>query len=161
MKSNMVDIIEMKQRVAATEKKLKAATAEGELRGQRLLSLLQAVESNLSRNQNEIRTLREEQSAAKDEIQQLRNLLQATLTLTDTSSESRPSLPNVELESLFKRLNEIVANANRNFNELAGEMETQTPGPAIADEQVDLPAPKQQPKQKKKSRGKGLRKIFS
>ncbi len=161
MKSNMVDIIEMKQRVAATEKKLKAANAEGEQRGQRLLSLLQAVENSLSRNQNEIRTLREEQSTAKDEIQQLRNLLQVTLTLTDTSSKSRPSLPNGELESLFKRLNEIVANANRNFNELAGEMETPAPGPAIADERVDPPAPKQQPKQKKKSRGKGLRKIFS
>ena len=160
MKSNMVDIIEMKQRVAATEKKLKAANAEGELRGQRLLSLLQAVESNLSRNQNEIRTLREKQSAAKDEIQELRNLLQVTLTLTDTSSESRPSLPNGELESLFERLNEMVANANRSVNELSGETETQTPGPANADQQVDLPTPKQQSKQKKKSRGKGLRKIF-
>ena len=71
-----------------------------------------------------------------------------TLTLTDTSSESRPSLPNGELENLFKRLNEMVANANRSVNELAGETETQTPGPANADQQVDLPAPKQQPKQR-------------
>ncbi len=146
----MVDIIEMKQRVAATEEKLKAANAKGEQHGQRLLSLLQALETNLARNQNESRALREEQAAAKDEIQQLRNMLQVTLTLTETSSESRPSLPHRDLEGLFKRLDEVVANANRDFDEVFGESETQAPGaaePAL--------------KQKKKARGKGLRKIFS
>jgi septation ring formation regulator EzrA len=146
----MVDIIEIKQRVAATEEKLKAANAKGEQHSQRLLSLLQAVEANLTRNQNEIRALREEQATAKDEIQQLRNMLQVTLTLTETSSESRPSLPQRELEGLFKRLDKVVANANRDFGEVSGESETQAPGAAE-------PAPKE----KKKSRGKGLRKIFS
>jgi septation ring formation regulator EzrA len=146
----MVDIIEIKQRVAATEEKLKAANAQGEQHSQRLLSLLQAVESNLSRNQNEIKALREEQSAAKDEIQQLRNMLQVTLTLTETSSESRPGLPHRELEDLLKRLGEVVANANRDFDEVFGESEARAPGAAE-------PAPKQ----KKKPRGKGLRKIFT
>ena len=150
MNLKMVDIIEIKQRVAATEEKLKAANAKGEQHSQRLLSLLQAVEANLTRNQNEIRALREEQAAAKDEIQQLRNMLQVTLTLTETSSESRPSLPQRELEGLFKRLDKVVANANRDFGEVSGESETQAPGAAE-------PAPKE----KKKSRGKGLRKIFS
>ena len=154
MNLKMVDIIEIKQRVAATEEKLKAANAKGEQHSQRLLSLLQAVEANLTRNQNEIRALREEQAAAKDEIQQLRNMLQVTLTLTETSSESRPSLPQRELEGLFKRLDKVVANANRDFGEVSGEVsgesETQAPGAAE-------PAPKE----KKKSRGKGLRKIFS
>jgi chromosome segregation ATPase len=142
----MVAIIEMKQRVAATEEKLKAANAKGEQHGQRLLSLLQAVETNLARNQNEIRALREEQAVAKDEIQQLRNMLQVTLTLTETSSESRRSLPHRDLEGLFKRLDEVVANANRVFDEVSGEPETPAPGaaePAL--------------KQKKKSRGRGLR----
>ncbi len=142
----MVDIIEMKQRVAATEEKLKAANAKGEQHGQRLLSLLQAVETNLARNQNEIRALREEQATANDEIQQLRNMLQVTLTLTETSSASRPSLPHRDLEGLFKRLDEVVANANRDFDEVSGEPETPAPGaaePAL--------------KQKKKSRGRGLR----
>ncbi len=150
MNLKMVDIIEIKQRVAATEEKLKAANAQGEQQSQRLLSLLQAVESNLSRNQNEIRALREKQAAAKDEIQQLRNMLQVTLTLTETSNESRPGLSHRELEGLFKRLDEVVANANRDFDEVFGESETQAPGaaePAL--------------KQKKKARGKGLRKIFS
>ena len=150
----MVDIIEIKQRVAATEEKLKAANAQGEQHSQRLVSLLQAVEANLTRNQNEIRALREEQAAAKDEIQQLRNMLQVTLTLTETSGESRPSLPQRELEGLFKRLDKVVANANRDFDkvsgEVSGESETQAPGAAE-------PAPKE----KKKSRAKGLRKIFS
>jgi septation ring formation regulator EzrA len=154
----MVDIIEIKQRVAATEEKLKAANAQGEQHSQRLVSLLQAVEANLTRNQNEIKGLREEQAAAKDEIQQLRNMLQVTLTLTETSSESRPSLPQRELEGLFKRLDKVVANANRDFGEVPGEVsgevsgesETQAPGAAE-------PAPKE----KKKSRAKGLRKIFS
>ncbi len=149
MNLKMVDIIEIKQRVAATEEKLKAANAQGEQQSQRLLSLLQAVESNLSRNQNEIRALREEQAAAKDEIQQLRNMLQVTLTLTEASSESRPGLSHRELEDLFKRLDEVVANANRNLDEVFGDSETQAPGaaePAL--------------KQKKKSRGRGLRKIF-
>ena len=146
----MVDIIEIKQRVAATEEKLKAANAQGEQHSQRLVSLLQAVEANLTRNQNEIKGLREEQAAAKDEIQQLRNMLQVTLTLTETSSESRPSLPQRELEGLFKRLDKVVANANRDFDKVSGELETQAPDaaePAL--------------KQKKKSRAKGLRKIFS
>lgn len=146
----MVDIIEMKQRVAATEEKLKAASAQGEQHSQRLLSLLQAVETNLTHNQNEIRALREEQAAARDEIQQLRNMLQVTLTLTETSSDNRPSLPNRELESMFKRLDEIVANANREFDELFGDSESQAPS-----------AQEQQPKPKRKPRGKGLRKIFS
>ncbi len=154
MNLKMVDIIEIKQRVAATEEKLKAANAQGEQHSQRLVSLLQAVEANLTRNQNEIRALREEQAAAKDEIQQLRNMLQVTLTLTETSGESRPSLPQRELEGLFKRLDKVVANANRDFGEVSGEVsgesETQAPGAAE-------PAPKE----KKKSRGKGLRKIFS
>ena len=151
MNLKMVDIIEIKQRVAATEEKLKAANAQGEQHSKRLLSLLQAVESNLSRNQNEIRALREEQAAAKDEIQQLRNMLQVTLSLTETSSESRPGLTHRELEGLFKRLDEVVANANRDFDEVFGESETQTPG-------VAEPAPKQK---KIKPRGKGLRKFFS
>ncbi len=154
MNLKMVDIIEIKQRVAATEEKLKAANAQGEQHSQRLLSLLQAVEANLTRNQNEIRALREEQAAAKDEIQQLRNMLQVTLTLTETSGESRPSLPQRELEGLFKRLDKVVANANRDFGEVSGEVfgesETQAPGAAE-------PAPKEE----KKSRAKGLRKIFS
>jgi septation ring formation regulator EzrA len=146
----MVDIIEIKQRVAATEEKLKAANAQGEQHSKRLLSLLQAVESNLSRNQNEIRALREEQAAAKDEIQQLRNMLQVTLSLTETSSESRPGLTHRELEGLFKRLDEVVANANRDSDEVFCDSETQAPGAAES-----------ALKQKKKSRGKGLRKIFS
>ena len=150
----MVDIIEIKQRVAATEEKLKAANAQGEQHSQRLVSLLQAVEANLTRNQNEIKGLREEQAAAKDEIQQLRNMLQVTLTLTETSSESRRSLPQREVEGLFKRLDKVVANANGDFDEVSGKVsgssETQAPDAAE-------PAPKE----KKKSRAKGLRKIFS
>jgi predicted nucleic acid-binding Zn-ribbon protein len=146
----MVDIIEMKQRVAATEEKLKSANAKGEQHSKRLVNLLQAVETNLLQNQNEIKALRAERAAAEDEIQQLKNMLQATLNLTETSSESRPSLPDRDLQGLFKRLNEIVANANRDFDELSGEPETPAP-----DDRIRTAKPK------KKPRGKGLRKIFS
>ena len=50
MKSKMVDIIEIKQRVAATEEKLKSANAKGKQHSKRLVSLLQAVEANHLRN---------------------------------------------------------------------------------------------------------------
>ncbi len=150
MKSKMVDIIEIKQRVAATEEKLKSANAKGEQHSKRLVSLLQSVEANLLRNQNEIKALRADRAAAEDEIQQLKNMLQATLSLTETSSESRPSLPDRDLRSLFNRLNEIVANANRDFDEHFGEPETPAP---------DDRKPTAKPK--KKPRGKGLRRIFS
>ena len=114
------------------------------------MSLLQAVETNLLRNHNEIKSLRTERAAAEDEIQQLKNMLQATLSLSETSTESRPSLPDRDLQSLFNRLNGIVANTNRDFEELFGEPETPAPG-----------SPKRAAKPKKKPRGKGLRKIFS
>ena len=148
--SRMVNIVEMKQRVAATEEKIKAAHAQGEQQSKRLLDLLQAVETNLARNRDEIRALRAEHAAAKDEIEQLRNMLHATLSLTEIVEQTRPSLPNRDLEGLLKRLDEIVETAGRDFDELFGQVEPPEPGD---------PNPVVQPK--KKRRSKGFKKIFS
>ncbi len=152
----MVDIVEMKQRVAATEEKIKAAHEKGERQGQRLLELLQAVESNLLRNQSEISALRSEQAAAKDEIAQLRDLLQATLSLTDSVEQTRPSLPNRDLEGLLARLDRVVEAAGRDHDELFGPSETppaDESGPRADAEPAAAP--------KKKPRRKGFKKIFS
>lgn len=146
----MVDILEMKQRVAATEEKIKAANEKGERQSKRLLDLLKAVEANLSRKQSEITALRAEQAVAKDEIERLRDMLHATLSLAEDSEASRPSLPNRDLESLLTRLNQIVETAGRDFDELF------VPSVAAAS---DDPKPVDQPK--KKRRGKGFKKIFS
>lgn len=146
----MVDILEMKQRVAATEEKIKAANEKGEQQSKRLLDLLQAVEANLSRKQSEIMALRAEQAVAKDEIEQLRDMLHATLSLAEISEDSRPSLPNRDLESLLTRLNQIVETAGRDFDELF------VPSVTLASE-----APKTVDQPKKKRRGKGFKKIFS
>ena len=155
----MVDIIDMKQRVAATEAKLKAANAEGEKRSRRLLRLLDAVEQNFSRNQQEIRALREQQAAAAGEIQQLRNLLQVMLTLAEASKASRPSLPHSDLQQLIKRLNEMAAAADP--GEAACETEQQATGTADADDPAKPSGDEDQPKQTKKSRGKRLSKILT
>lgn len=146
----MVDILEMKQRVAATEEKIKAANEKGEEQSKRLLDLLQAVEANLSRKQNEIKTLRAEQIAAKDEIEQLRAMLDTSLGLAETSQETRPSLPKRDLMNLLKRLDEIVQTANRDFVEPNGDSKI-----------LVLDDPKPPAKRKKRSRGKGFKRIFS
>jgi hypothetical protein len=157
----MADIVDMKQRVAATEAKLKAANAEGEKRSRRLLELLDSVEQNFSLNQREILALREEQAAAAEEIQQLRNLLQVMLTLAETSKASRPSLPHSELENLIKRLNQMVAAADPSPDEAACETEHRLPERADAVEQSEPPGDKDQSHQRKKSRGKKLSKILT
>ncbi len=157
----MADIVDMKQRVAATEAKLKAANAEGEKRSRRLLQLLDAVEQNFSLNQREIRALREEQAAAAEEIQQLRNLLQVMLTLAETSKASRPSLPHSELENLIERLNQMVAAADSNPDAAACEADQRSPREAEEDEPAEPPGDKDRSKQKTKSRGKKLSKILT
>ncbi len=157
----MADIVDMKQRVAATEAKLKAANAEGEKRSRRLLQLLDAVEQNFSLNQREIRALRQERAAAAEEILELRNLLQEMLTLAETSKASRPSLPHGELENLIERLSQMAAAANSNPDAAAGEADQRSPGEAEGDEQAEPPGDKDHSKQRTKSRGKNLSKILT
>lgn len=154
----MVDIIDMKQRVAATKAKLKAANAEGEKRGERLLRLLDAVEQIVARNEQDIRALRQQQAAAAEEIQQLRNLLQVMLTLAESSKASRPSLPHGELESLIERLNEIVAAAAPSAGESARETEAEDPS---KEEAAGPAGEKEAAKAGKKSRGKKFTKILT
>jgi predicted nuclease with TOPRIM domain len=73
--AKVIDIADMKQRVATTEAKLSAAAQEGRKRNERLLDLLDAVEKNLAHKQRQISLLEEEQGRALEEVQQLRNLL--------------------------------------------------------------------------------------
>lgn len=157
----MVDIIDMKQRVAATKAKLKAANAEGEKRGERLLRLLDAVEQIVARNEQDIRALRQQQAAAAEEIQQLRNLLQVMLTLAESSKASRPSLPHGELESLIERLNEIVAAAAPSAGESARETEAEDPSGEEADGPAEPAGEEEVAKAGKKSRGKKFTKILT
>jgi hypothetical protein len=55
---NVVDIADMKQRVAATEAKLGDASREGREHNARILGLLEAVEKTLEHNQQQIRRLK-------------------------------------------------------------------------------------------------------
>jgi outer membrane protein TolC len=154
----MVDIIEMKQRVAATEEKIKAANAQGVQQNERLLHLLQAVETNLLRNQSEIQTLKAERAAAKDEIETLKNMLRATLSLAETNAEARPSLPRRDLDSLLARLGELVDTAHRDQNKTVKTVKKSAEKkPEAPTGEGDKPAAKP----KKRTRSRVLSKLLS
>ena len=119
----MVDFIEVRQRVAATEAKLKAASALGRHHDPRLTRMLQSIEANLARTKNEIATLRRDQAAAQDEIWQLRSLLDRALAVTESSGAARRGLTNRDLDDLLTRLAAVVANANRGLESLREDPE--------------------------------------
>ena len=159
----MLDISEMKRRVAATEAKLKAASADGEVRSQRLLDLLETVETNFSRKQQEIDSLREQQAATADEVQQLRSLLQVTLTMAETSKIDGTGLSHGELESLIGRLSQVAETAPDAAIavEATTPAEEPQPAPAGLTVEADPPAWRQSAPAKTERRGKGLGRLFT
>lgn len=162
----MLDITEMKRRVAATEAKLKAASADGEARSQRLLDLLETVETNFSRKQQEIDSLKEQQAAAAEEVQQLRNLLQVTLTMAETSKIDGTGLSSGELESLIGRLSQVAESApDAAIAAIAAEApapaEEPQPAPAGPAVKIGPPALREPAAGKPERRGKGLGRVFT
>jgi septation ring formation regulator EzrA len=112
----MVDIIDMKHRVAAAKARFRASSTGEEDRGRKLLHLLEALERKFSRLREENQALREAEANARDETRQLRNLLQDVLNLAEANTSNRPGLPQDQLEQLIASLNQIAASraASRN-----------------------------------------------
>jgi hypothetical protein len=115
----MVDVIDMKHRVAAAKARLTTADAGNQDRDQRLLSLLEAVEKTYRRMQRENRALRMAEAAARVETQQLRKLLRDVLSLAESERAIAPGLAQDDLERLIERLDEIAAAAARTTDESA------------------------------------------
>ncbi len=65
----VIDIADMKQRVAATEAKLSTAAQERRKRNARLLDLLDAVEGTLAHKHQQISRLEGERDRALEEVQ--------------------------------------------------------------------------------------------
>lgn len=128
----MVDFIEVRQRVAATEEKLKAANALGRHHDARLTRLLQSIEANLTRTKTELASLRQDRAAAQEEIRELKSLLQKTLAVTESSAEAPTGLSARDLDVLLTRLGSVVANANRELESLRAP--TGAPAAPAADE---------------------------
>ena len=101
----------MKHRVAAIKSRLAAMDSGGEDRDQRLLHLLEAVERKFSSLQQENQVLRLAEAAARDEVRQLRSLLQDVLNVAESEPAIDPGLPRQDLENLIARLNHIAATA--------------------------------------------------
>ncbi len=109
----MVDVIEMKHRVAAIKARLMPVGAGQQNRNQKLLSLLEAVELNYVRMQRENIALRLAESAARSEVRQLRKLLREVLSLAESERAVTPGLAPDDLDDLIARLDEIAAAAAR------------------------------------------------
>jgi sugar-specific transcriptional regulator TrmB len=111
----MVDVIDMKHRVAAAKARL--ADAGKQDRDQKLLSLLEALERKYLRMERENRALRMAESAARVETRQLRKLLRDMLSLAESERAIAPGLAQDDLEHLIERLDEIAAAAARSSDE--------------------------------------------
>ena len=85
--TKVINIADMKQRVAETEANLSTAALDGRKRNARLFDLLDAVEKNLAHKQRQISLLKEEQGRALEEVQQLRNLLHVMLTIAENARQ--------------------------------------------------------------------------
>lgn len=109
----MVDVIEMKDRVAAIKARLMPAGAGDQDRNQRLLILLEAVERKYVRMQRENLALRLAEATARAEMRQLRKLLRDVLSLAESEHAIAPGLAQDDLEDLIARLDEIAAAAAR------------------------------------------------
>jgi hypothetical protein len=84
--ANLVDISDMKHRVAATEAMLSAAAQDGRERDARLLDFLERVENNLVQKQEQIDHLEKEQTRSQEENQLLKSLLH-DITIASTAKQ--------------------------------------------------------------------------
>ncbi len=118
--ANALNIVDMKQRVAATEAILSTAAQEGQQREARLLNFLETVEQNLVQNQQQISYLEEEQSRSLDEIQLLSNMLHDVLARAEKTLERGARLGSDDLEQLIGRLDAITPMMNQDAEKGAG-----------------------------------------
>lgn len=107
--ANVVDMVEMKHRVAATEAMLSAAAQDEKERNARLLNFLERVEQNLMEKQEQIDRLEKEQNRVLEENRLLRTLLQDMLNMAETSFELSTGAPSKDLDRLIDRLGTIAA----------------------------------------------------
>ena len=95
------------------DRTVEPATADGEggavhrvlgLRGERLISLLTAVEKNVERSYDEVVSLREKQAQADEEIRELKALLQEMLEIAAKAEAHEPRIPIGETVEVIERL---------------------------------------------------------
>lgn len=109
----VINFTEIKRRVVAAEASLRVSRAEGRRRSERLAGLLETVEENIARSQDEIEGLREERARADEEVRELKSLLKALLTLVDDVEARGPRVPMGEVAEMIKRLRETVSLIHR------------------------------------------------
>jgi len=109
----MADIIKMKRRGTVTDAKATAGSADHRTRSRKLLSLLDAMEGQISRDRQMIAVLRAEQDATAKDVRQLRSLLQSLLSLVEQDASDEPGLSQDQLERLVDRLKQMAATADR------------------------------------------------
>jgi uncharacterized protein (DUF885 family) len=117
---NAINIVDMKQRVAATEAILSTAAQEGQQRNAQMVDFLERVEKNIECKQQQISDLEEEQNRSRDEIQLLRNMLHDMLSMAEKTLERGPRLATDDLEQLIGRLDAITPVMNQDAEESAG-----------------------------------------
>lgn len=118
--ANLVDMADMKHRVAATEAMLSAAAQDGRERDARLLDFLERVENNLVQKQEQIDHLEKEQTRSQEENQLLKSLLHDMLTMAESTLERGSRVEAGDLEQLIDRLGTIASTAKQDAEESAG-----------------------------------------
>lgn len=131
--SDVLDMADMQQRVAATEAILSAAAQQGQERNARLLTFLESIEKSLVQKQMQISHLEEEQSRAVEENQSLRSLLHDLLTQAESTLERGPGLAPEALERTIDRLDSITSGARQDGEKNAGGGDAKQPeAPPVA-----------------------------
>lgn len=125
--ANVVDMADMKHRVAATEAMLSAAAQDGRERDARLLDFLERVEKNLVQKQEQIDRLEKEQSRSLEENRLLRTLLHDMLTMAETTLERGSRVAAEDLQQLIDRLGNMASLAKQDAEEGAGEASAKDP----------------------------------
>ena len=138
--ANLVDMADMKQRVATTEEMLTAAAQDGQERNARLVDFLERVEKNLVQKQERIDHLEQEKSRSQEEIELLRTLLNDMLTMAETSLEHGSRVKADDLEQVIDRLGTIESQTNQDGDERAGSVSAANPFVPLSNGAKDAPA---------------------
>lgn len=138
--AKLVDMADMKHRVAATEALLAAAAQDGQERNARLVDFLERVEKNLVRKQEQIDHLEQEKSRSQEEIELLRTLLSDMLTMAETSLEHGSRVKADDLEQVIDRLGTIAAQTNQDAEGGPGSVSAANPFIPLSNGAKDAPA---------------------
>lgn len=111
------ELAEMKQRVAQAEAFFKEARQNGDLRSERLVQLLQTIETKFAHCQDEIQVLRKERAGTLAENRQLRENLRGLLKQVQKAAARERGLRLDELKILSRALAKAAATGNTGSTE--------------------------------------------